>query len=70
MRIILSKWNDIIILLVLIYYGLVFYRVLRFPTETWKTSTENIKASKWSIPYQILLPCVVIIFLLKIFSIL
>ncbi len=70
MRIILAKWNDILILLVLIYYGLVFYGVLKFPTETWKTSTENIKASKWSIPYQILLPCVVIIFLLKIFSIL
>jgi hypothetical protein len=62
---ILGDWNDWLILILLIYLNLVFFRVIEYPSKNLEIKYETLKKTKRGTFLKIVLPLLVVIFLIK-----
>ena len=62
---ILGDWNDWLILILLIYLNLVFFRVIEYPSKNLEIKYETLKKTKRGTFLKIALPLLVAIFLVK-----
>jgi hypothetical protein len=62
---IFDKWDDLIILIILIYMMLVFFNLVKYPSESWKLKIDKLKETKFGGLFRILLPLAIILLLVK-----
>ena len=62
---ILEDWNDWLILILLIYLNLVFFRVIEYPSKNLEIKYETLKKTKRGTLLKIVLPLLGVIFLVK-----
>jgi len=66
MQRLLEDWNDLIILLIVIYLTMVFFGILKYPNESWKNKVDPVKKGKYGPFLRIALPLLAILLVVKI----
>jgi hypothetical protein len=63
---ILGDWNDLIILIIIIYLTLVYFGKIKYPNDRWQVRMEKMKNSDYDLLYKCALFMLIALFLGKV----